>query len=131
MLPVTDVARARRFYEQQLGLHATRTLPNGDVLFQGESGEFELYPRETPPQSDHTAMSWEVPDVRAEMKELRARGVRFEEYPELRRRTVSSRRTARPVPGSRIRTATSSASITRRNDPRMERAALATAEHAR
>ena len=80
MLPVTDVARARRFYEQQLGLHATRTLPNGDVLFQGEGGEFELYPRETPPKSDHTAMTWEVPDVRTEMNDLRARGVRFEDY---------------------------------------------------
>jgi catechol 2,3-dioxygenase-like lactoylglutathione lyase family enzyme len=84
MLPVTDVARARKFYEEKLGLHATRTLDNGDVLFQGDGGEFALYPRETPPKSDHTAMSWEVPDVRAEVKDLRARGVRFEEYPQLK-----------------------------------------------
>jgi catechol 2,3-dioxygenase-like lactoylglutathione lyase family enzyme len=85
MLPVTDVARARRFYEETLGLHAARTGTEGEVLFEGEGGEFELYPRPTPPKSDHTAMSWEVDDVRAEMKDLRARGVRFEDYdyPEL------------------------------------------------
>ncbi|WP_242345440.1 VOC family protein [Anaeromyxobacter terrae] len=83
MLPVTDVARARRFYEETLGIHAGRTLPTGDVLYQLEGAEFALYPRETPPQSDHTAMSWDVPDVRAEVKDLRARGVRFEDYPEL------------------------------------------------
>ncbi len=83
MLPVTDVTRARRFYEETLGLHPGRTTPTGDVLYQLEGAEFALYPRATPPQSDHTAMSWDVPDVRAEVKDLRARGVRFEEYPEL------------------------------------------------
>jgi catechol 2,3-dioxygenase-like lactoylglutathione lyase family enzyme len=86
MLPVTDVARARRFYEEQLGLRARRTLPNGEVLFQSDGGEFALYPRPTPPQSDHTALSWDVPDVETEVRTLRERGVRFEDYPEMHTR---------------------------------------------
>lgn len=86
MLPVTNVSRARRFYEETLGLRAKGTRPNGDVLFEGDGGEFALYARERPPVSDHTAMSFEVRDVEAEVKELRGRGVRFEDYPELHTR---------------------------------------------
>jgi catechol 2,3-dioxygenase-like lactoylglutathione lyase family enzyme len=86
MLPVTDVTRARRFYEEGLGLHAKTALPNGEVVFEADGGTFALYPRQSPPRSDHTALTWEVPDVSAEVAELRARGVRFEEYPELNTR---------------------------------------------
>ncbi len=83
MLPVTDVARARRFYEDTLGLHPKRELPSGEVLFGSDGGEFALYPRATAPKSDHTALTWEVPSVQEEVRALRDRGVRFEEYPEL------------------------------------------------
>ena len=86
MLPVTDVSRARRFYEGQLGLRPKDALPSGEVLFESDGGTFALYPRPTPPRSDHTQLTWEVPDLRAEMTELRSRGVRFEEYPELNTR---------------------------------------------
>lgn len=84
MLPVTDVARARRFYEEKLGLHAVQTTPQGGVLFRSDGGEFALYPRATPPRSDHTALSWEVADVEEEVRTLQGRGVQFEEYPELK-----------------------------------------------
>jgi catechol 2,3-dioxygenase-like lactoylglutathione lyase family enzyme len=86
-LPVTDLSRARRFYEQQLGLRPKTSTPGGDVLFEEPDGSsFSLYQRPTPPKSDHTQLTWEVPDVRAEMQELRSRGVRFEDYPELNTR---------------------------------------------
>jgi catechol 2,3-dioxygenase-like lactoylglutathione lyase family enzyme len=83
MLPVTDVVRARRFYEEQLGLHAKATLANGDVVYESNGGTFALYPREAPPHSDHTQLTWEVPDIVAEVNDLRGRGVRFEDYPEI------------------------------------------------
>jgi len=51
MLAVKDVTRARRFYEEQLGLEPRRTLPNGEVVFQSDGGEFALYPRPTPPRA--------------------------------------------------------------------------------
>lgn len=84
MLPVTDVTRARKFYEEKLGIHAKRALPNGEVLFDSEGTEFALYPREKPVVSDRTALTWDVPDIVAEMRALRERGVRFEEYPEMK-----------------------------------------------
>ncbi len=86
MLPVTDVSRARRFYEEKLGLHAKRALPNGEILFESNGGTFALYPRQTPPKSDHTALTWDVTDIGAEMNDLRSRGVRFEDYPEMNTR---------------------------------------------
>ncbi len=86
MLPVTDVSRARHFYEGQLGLRAKAALPNGEVLFESDGSTFALYPRPSPPKTDHTALSWDVPDIRAEMAELRSRGVRFEDYPEMNTR---------------------------------------------
>src|SRR6266508_166517 len=86
MLPVTDVSRARRFYEEKLGLQAKRSLPNGEILFESDGGTFALYPRPTPPKSDHTQLTFDVGDIGAEMQDLRSRGVRFEEYPELNTR---------------------------------------------
>jgi catechol 2,3-dioxygenase-like lactoylglutathione lyase family enzyme len=86
MLPTTNVDRSVRFYEDKLGLHPKSKLPSGEVLFESDGGTFALYPRATPPKSDHTALSWEVADVEAEMSDLRSRGVRFEDYPEMKTR---------------------------------------------
>jgi catechol 2,3-dioxygenase-like lactoylglutathione lyase family enzyme len=80
MLPVTDMARARKFYEETLGLARPRVGPNGDARYDAGGTAFALYPRSTPTRADHTALSFEVKDLVGEMKALRARGVRFEDY---------------------------------------------------
>jgi catechol 2,3-dioxygenase-like lactoylglutathione lyase family enzyme len=80
MLPVVDMARARAFYEQALGLPAPRVRPNGEARYDAGGLSFALYARSTPTRADHTALSFEVPDLSAEMRALRTRGVRFEEY---------------------------------------------------
>ncbi len=80
MLPVTDVARARRFYEEKLGLSPLRILPDGEVVYESDGGMFALYPRPTPPKADHTALTFEVSSIDLEMRDLRERGVLFEEY---------------------------------------------------
>jgi catechol 2,3-dioxygenase-like lactoylglutathione lyase family enzyme len=80
MLPVVDMQRARRFYEQTLELPAPRVRANGEALYDAGGAEFALYPRGTPTRADHTALSFEVRDLDAEMAALRARGVRFEDY---------------------------------------------------
>ncbi|MBI5067125.1 MAG: VOC family protein [Deltaproteobacteria bacterium] len=80
MLPVTDMSRARRFYEETLGLPAARVRENGEARYEGAGHSFALYQRATPTSADHTALSFEVRDLAAEMRALRARGVRFEEY---------------------------------------------------
>jgi catechol 2,3-dioxygenase-like lactoylglutathione lyase family enzyme len=80
MLPATDLARARRFYEETLGLPPARLRENGEARFEGSGYSFALYQRGAPTRADHTALSFEVSDLAAEMKALQARGVGFEEY---------------------------------------------------
>lgn len=80
MLPVVEMARARKFYEEALGLPPGRARPSGETRYEAGGTSFALYPRATPTRADHTALTWEVSDIAAEMKALRARGVRFEEY---------------------------------------------------
>jgi len=80
MLPVVEMARARKFYEGTLGLAPPTVRPNGEARYGAGDVAFALYPRSTPTRADHTALSFEVKDLAAEMRDLRARGVRFEEY---------------------------------------------------
>jgi catechol 2,3-dioxygenase-like lactoylglutathione lyase family enzyme len=80
MLPVVDMTRARKFYEDTLQLPKPRVRPNGEALFEVSGERFALYPRETPTRADHTTLSFEVDDLDGEMKSLRTRGVRFEDY---------------------------------------------------
>ncbi|WP_242396119.1 VOC family protein [Anaeromyxobacter oryzisoli] len=86
ILPVVDVARARRFYEEKLGLSAGETRADGSVAYHAAGSEFELSPRKEPAHNPYTAMGFEVEDVTREVKDLEARGVAFEDYdsPELR-----------------------------------------------
>src|SRR5574342_905196 len=80
MLPATDMARARRFYEKVLGLPPAHVRPSGEARYDAGGTEFALYPRSTPTRADHTALSFEVKDLAGEMATLRSRGVVFEEY---------------------------------------------------
>jgi catechol 2,3-dioxygenase-like lactoylglutathione lyase family enzyme len=80
MLPVTDVARARRFYEEQLGLRPKTTLPNGEILYETDGSTLALYPRPEPARSEHTQVSFEVEDIEGEVRDLRHHGVHFEHY---------------------------------------------------
>lgn len=36
-----------------------------EVLFESDGSTFALYPRPSPPKTDHTALYWDVPDIRA------------------------------------------------------------------
>jgi catechol 2,3-dioxygenase-like lactoylglutathione lyase family enzyme len=80
MLPVVEMARARRFYEETLGLPAPEVRPSGEARYRAGGTRFALYPRSTPTRADHTALSFQVDDLAAEMRALASRGVVFEEY---------------------------------------------------
>lgn len=78
-LPVVDLARARRFYEETLGLRVIKTDPAPGALLQaGEGTKIYIYQRGAT-KADHTVASFSVKDVEATVKELRAKGVVFEE----------------------------------------------------
>ncbi|MGH3860928.1 VOC family protein [Actinokineospora sp.] len=81
MLPVSDVERARRFYAEKLGLSFTTMGSDGSPIFAAGKGDaIGLMPAKDTVPSKHTVLSFEVDDVAAEIKELEARGVRFEDY---------------------------------------------------
>lgn len=89
VLPVVDVQRARRFYEEQLGLQGAEERPLGAVAYhlRGDS-TLELSPRAEPARNPYTALSFEVDDLEGEVRDLERRGVRFEDYDEPGLRTV-------------------------------------------
>lgn len=86
MLPVKDLARARRFYEQQLQLVPLGARPDGKFVYQCGGVEIALFPKAEGTKAEHTALSFRVGDIAAAIAELKARGVVFDDYdlPDLR-----------------------------------------------
>jgi catechol 2,3-dioxygenase-like lactoylglutathione lyase family enzyme len=80
IVPVVDVDRARRFYEEKLGLGPGERTGDGGLLYRTRDGSFELSPRKAPAPNPYTVMSFEVADVVREVSELEGRGVAFEDY---------------------------------------------------
>jgi catechol 2,3-dioxygenase-like lactoylglutathione lyase family enzyme len=78
-LPVQDPARAKAFYAEQLGLEPVEETPNGSFYETGGT-RFFLFPTSGRPSGAHTQIGFRVPDIEATVAELKARGVRFEEY---------------------------------------------------
>ena len=78
-LPAQDLDRARSFYSEKLGLEPVEERPGG-LLYRCGSGSFAIFSSSGAASGDHTQMGWEVPDLRATVRALRARGVVFEEY---------------------------------------------------
>jgi catechol 2,3-dioxygenase-like lactoylglutathione lyase family enzyme len=89
-VPVERLAPARDFYENVLGLAPAGELsPGVDVLYAAAAGTALLiYERGAPrPLGQHTTVAhFVVDDVAATVRELRGRGVSFDEYdlPELK-----------------------------------------------
>jgi predicted enzyme related to lactoylglutathione lyase len=78
-IPATDVARARRFYEEKIGLTPKEDYAGG-VIYECGGAEVFLYPTSNAGTSKASQAFWQVKDVDAEVTELKARGVVFEEY---------------------------------------------------
>jgi catechol 2,3-dioxygenase-like lactoylglutathione lyase family enzyme len=79
-LPVADLARARTFYENVLGLSASVELPSGVFYACGAGTRFAVSRSEGVASGAHTQMAFVVDDVVTEVRELRSQGVVFEEY---------------------------------------------------
>jgi catechol 2,3-dioxygenase-like lactoylglutathione lyase family enzyme len=80
MLPVKDLARARRFYEECLGLEAVGLKPDGKFVYRCGGTEIALFPKPEGTKAEHTALSFQVPDIAASIKQLKSRGVKFADY---------------------------------------------------
>ena len=79
-IPAADVARARRFYEQKVGLVAREEVAGGVVYECGNGSWIFLYPSGGAGTSQASQAFWQVDDLAAEVADLRERGVVFEEY---------------------------------------------------
>jgi catechol 2,3-dioxygenase-like lactoylglutathione lyase family enzyme len=78
-LPAQDLERARAFYAEKLGLEPAEEREGG-LRYLCAAGEFALFKSAGTAAGDHTQMGWEVDDIEATVRELRSRGVVFEEY---------------------------------------------------
>jgi catechol 2,3-dioxygenase-like lactoylglutathione lyase family enzyme len=78
-LPAHDLDRARAFYAEKLGLEPAEEREGG-LRYVCAAGEFALFESAGAASGDHTQMGWEVEDIEATVRELRSRGVVFEEY---------------------------------------------------
>jgi catechol 2,3-dioxygenase-like lactoylglutathione lyase family enzyme len=80
VLLAKDLAAAREFYHDRLGLEI---LTEGDdaIVFRCGGGTHLDVTRSTVGTADEqTQASWQVQDLRAEVAELRSRGVEVQEY---------------------------------------------------
>jgi predicted enzyme related to lactoylglutathione lyase len=78
-IPVSDLSRARNFYEKTLGL-APKEEYAGGVIYECGGAEVFMYPTRNAGTSKASQAFWQVRDVEAEVADLKVRGVVFEEY---------------------------------------------------
>lgn len=80
-LAVSDVTRAREFYEDVLGFTPGAEMAGGVFYTSGPTG-FLVYPSSYAGTNKATALSFQVPEDRfdAEVAALRAAGARFETF---------------------------------------------------
>ncbi|GAC1506008.1 MAG: VOC family protein [Candidatus Dormibacteraceae bacterium] len=79
-LPAQDIERARKFYEEKLGLKPEKVSPDGGITFKTGNTGFVVFPSSGKPSGDHTQISLEVEDIVAAVSELNKNGVNPEEY---------------------------------------------------
>jgi catechol 2,3-dioxygenase-like lactoylglutathione lyase family enzyme len=78
-----DLDATRLFYHGLLGLEIAREDPGDRIVFRCGGGTQLVVTLSTTGTADtQTQMAWRVPDIHAAVAELRARGVRIEEYTE-------------------------------------------------
>src|SRR5436190_3831801 len=79
MIAASDLARAKAWYQEKLGLRPTSEM-EGALVYRSGSSDFTIYETEFAGSAKNTVAVWRVKDLRGEMAELRGRGVAFEDY---------------------------------------------------
>jgi catechol 2,3-dioxygenase-like lactoylglutathione lyase family enzyme len=79
-IAVTDIDRARKFYQETLGFKVLDETPGGIRYETGSGSWLFVYPSEFAGTNKATYMSFEVEDITATVKELKDAGITFEEY---------------------------------------------------
>ncbi len=79
-IPAKDMARARQFYEEKVGLKPSQETNGGVVYEFGKGTACFMYPTPNAGTSQASQAFWSVADVDREIETLKARGVVFEDY---------------------------------------------------
>lgn len=79
-IPASDLDRARTFYADKLGLTPVAEDETGLTYEAANGSVFGIYETEFAGQAGHTIAQWHVHDINQEVRELRDKGVVFEEY---------------------------------------------------
>jgi catechol 2,3-dioxygenase-like lactoylglutathione lyase family enzyme len=79
MVAVKDLDRARRFYEETLGLKTKDEWGEGVTLKSGDT-RINLYRSEFAGTNKATTLTFEVDDLEDEVSELKEKGIFFEKY---------------------------------------------------
>ena len=80
-IPVSDLEQARGFYGNVLGLTQLWDNPASIRYRVGAVSEISVF-RRPGTQTVHTLAHFEVPDIEATVRELEAKGVKFDDYDE-------------------------------------------------
>ena len=78
-IPAQDLARARAFYEEKLGLKPAEERPEG-LRYECGGSSFLLFQSSGEASGTHTQLGWNVDDLDSVVGQLRSNGVVFEEY---------------------------------------------------
>lgn len=80
-IPAGDLKRARDFYADKLGLTPSFEMADVMMIYKTDGGAvFSIYQTEYAGQAGHTIAQWHVEDVDAEVRDLKQKGVTFEQY---------------------------------------------------
>ena len=79
-IPVRDMSRARKFYEETLGFRPSQEMEGGASYESANKTAFFLYQSAGAGTNEASTAFWQVENLESEMAELRAKGVKFEDY---------------------------------------------------
>jgi predicted enzyme related to lactoylglutathione lyase len=79
-IPAKDVTRARKFYEEKLGIKPKQETAGGVVYEFGNGTACLLYPTPNAGTSQASQAFWQIDDIERVVADLKARGVKFEKY---------------------------------------------------
>jgi catechol 2,3-dioxygenase-like lactoylglutathione lyase family enzyme len=79
-IPIVDVARAKEFYGDTLGLRLVSEEPPFALVFDANGIMLRLAIVKEPAPPRGTVLGWQVPDITATVRDLDQSGIRFERY---------------------------------------------------
>lgn len=80
MIAVKDLDRARKFYQEKLGLEAKEEMEGEVLTVQSGRTPITVYKSEFAGTNKATALTFEVDDIDREVSELKEKGIFFEHY---------------------------------------------------